>query len=143
MSRAVMFGRCLAAVLVGALFSSPPSAHAAAQGLPLFAERSVDGALINAVQAFGVDPQLLPNERSVLQSGCALAPTNSPRLVLLTRAESAAELDRCRETAKAEVIAVPMGWQAVAVAVPVSSPIWSMQPDSLFRALGQGTCSIG
>jgi phosphate transport system substrate-binding protein len=139
MSRAVILGRCVAAVLVGALCFLPPLAHAAAQSLPLFVERSVDGALINAIQAFGADPQLLPNERSVLQSGCALAPTNTPRLVLLTRAASAAELDRCRETAKAEVIAVAVGWQAVAIAVPVSSPVWSMQPDSLFRALGQNS----
>lgn len=52
---------------------------------------------------------------------------------------SRAELEACARTASAEVNAVEIGRQAVALVVPASSPVWSLDAAALFRAVGQNS----
>jgi phosphate transport system substrate-binding protein len=114
-------------------------AGAAQQGLPLFADRDLGEALAQAVQNLGPNAQHIDIKPSAIAAACAAAPGTAPRLALLARNPTRAELDRCGQTASAEVTIVEIGRQAVAVVVPINSPVWSVNTAGLFRALGQNS----
>jgi phosphate transport system substrate-binding protein len=128
----------IAFVLVAlAAIGSVRPADAAQQPVQLFADRDLGDALMQAVQNFGADDRRIAVRPSASAAACAAAAGVTPRLALLARAPSRAELDRCGETASATVNAVEIGRQAVAVVAPMNAPVWPVDEAALFRALGQ------
>ena len=120
-----------------AAFGLTQTAVAASPGLPLYADRDLGDALAQAVQGLGPDAQRAEVRPSATAAACAAAAGTSPRLALLAHAPARAELDRCGETASAEVSVIEIGRQAVAVVAPINSPSWPIDAAALFRALGQ------
>ncbi len=140
MIRTVTTAWFLAGALAGTSLSvAVTPAHAAAAGLPLFVQGDFDPALVRAIESVGTNPQRVPSEAAVMQTTCSTANAVSPLLALLERAPSDAELDRCRQMSKADVTAIQIGWEAVAVIVPTRSPVWSADATTLFRAVGQNS----
>jgi phosphate transport system substrate-binding protein len=115
------------------------SAGAAQPGLPLFADRDLGSALAQAVQTLGPDAQRIEIKPSASAAACANTAGAVPRLALLARIPTRAELDQCGRSASAEVSIVEIGRQAVALVVPINSPVWSVKPTDVFRALGQNS----
>jgi phosphate transport system substrate-binding protein len=121
------------------MLGSGSPADAAQSGLPIFADRDLGEALAQAVQGLGPDAQRVEIRPSASAAACATAPGTAPRLALLARIPTRAELDRCGQAASAEVTIVEIGRQAVAVVVPISSPVWPVNATGLFRALAQNS----
>jgi ABC-type phosphate transport system substrate-binding protein len=112
------------------------SAGAAPQGPSLFADRELGDLLIQAVQSLGPDVPRLGIQLSARAAACAETPGSAPRLALLASTPTRVQLEHCGQSASAEVSIVDMGRQAVAVVVPINSPVWSVNATGLFRALG-------
>ena len=110
---------------------------AASPQVVLFADRDLGAGLTQAVGKTSPDPQQTELKPSAMAAACAGAPGVAPRLALLSRAPTRVELDRCAETASAEVNHVTLGRQAVALVVPIGSPVWSVDTSVVFRALGR------
>jgi phosphate transport system substrate-binding protein len=104
---------------------------------PLFADRDLGDALVQAAQNVGPEAQQIEIKASASAAACATAPIGVPRLALLARSLTRSELDRCIQSASASVNIVEIGRQAVAVVVPINSPVWPVDAAVLFRALGQ------
>jgi phosphate transport system substrate-binding protein len=113
------------------------SAVAAQQMVPLFADRDLGDALVQAAQNIGPETPQIEIGAPASAAACAAAPIGLPRLALLARSLTRAELDRCIRSASAEVSIVEIGRQAVAVVVPINSPVWPVGAAVLFRAVGQ------
>jgi phosphate transport system substrate-binding protein len=120
-----------------ALLAVARTADAAPQGAPLFADRDLGDALAQAVQGLGPDARRIEIKPSASAAACASAPGAAPRLALLAHAPSRAEIDRCSQTAAGEVYVVEIGRQAVALVVPLNSPVWRVDAAAVFRAFGQ------
>jgi phosphate transport system substrate-binding protein len=119
------------------LLGTEMMAIAASPAVPLFADRDLGEALAQAVGSLGPDAQRVDIRSSAGAAACATAPGAMPRLGLLARAPSHGELDRCAQAASAEVNVVEIGRQAVAVVVPIDSPVWAVDTGAVFRALGR------
>jgi len=128
---------CALAALVIGTASSP--AGAAPQAALLFADRDLGEALAKAVQDLGSDTWRVDVRPSVTGAACAASSGAAPRLALSAHMPSRAELEACARTASADVDAVGIGRQAVALVVPAGSPVWSVDAAALFRALGQNS----
>ena len=133
-------GRIAVAALVCiAAQALAPRVHAATQGVLLFADRDLGDTLAQAVQALGSDTRRIEIGPLAIRTACATSFGPTPRLALTTRVPSRIEIDRCSETAAAEVTAVQVGRQAVALVTPANSPVWSISAAGLFRAIGQNS----
>jgi ABC-type phosphate transport system substrate-binding protein len=114
-----------------------PSAVAAQQMVPLFADRDLGDALVQAAQNIGPEAQQIAIRASASAAACTAAPIGLPRLALLARSLTRSELDRCLQSASAGVSIVAIGRQAVAVVVPINSPVWPVDAAVLFHAVGR------
>jgi phosphate transport system substrate-binding protein len=112
-------------------------AGAAQQNVPLFADRDLGDKLAEAVQHLGPDAQRIDVRPSASAAACGTAPGGAPRLALLARVPTRADLDRCGRATSADVSIVEIGRQAVALVVPINSPVWPVDAAGLFRAVGQ------
>lgn len=126
----------VAIVLIALLVASLP-AIAASPGVPLFADSDLGNALAQAVAGLGTDAKQVNASHSAGVVACAPALGATPRLALLSHSSSRAELDRCAQAASAEVHVVEIGRQAVALVVPMNSPVWALDSGAVFRALGR------
>jgi ABC-type phosphate transport system substrate-binding protein len=126
----------LVIALAGGLLMGAP-AMAASPAIPLFADRDLGDALTQAARGISAEQQRVERRPSASAAACETAPGAMPRLALVARAPSHAELERCAQSAAAEVSVVEIGRQAVALVVPINSPVWSVDTGSVFRALGQ------
>lgn len=135
MFNAMTVSRSCAAWACAALVSL--SAHAAPPAVAVFADGDLGGALAQAVQDAGANSQQVEIRPSARVAACASTPGSAPRLALLASAPSQAELIRCAQAIGAEANIFEIGRQAVALVVPVNSPVWSVNSASVFRALGQ------
>lgn len=131
---------CVAIVLIALLVTSLP-AIAEPPGVPLFADSDLGEALAQAVGGTGTDTEKVDVQQSARAAACKSAPGAMPRLALLSHLSSRAELDRCAQTASAEVSVVEVGRQAVALVAPMNSPVWALDLDALFSALGRNSGS--
>jgi len=128
---------CALAVLAIGAVSVPASA--APQAALLFADRDLGDGMAKAVQELGADARRVEVRPSATAAACAASPGAAPRLALSAHMPSRAELEACARTASAEVSAVEIGRQAVALVVSASSPVWSVDAAAVFRALGQNS----
>jgi phosphate transport system substrate-binding protein len=128
----------IAIVLIALLVASLPAA-AASPGVPLFADSDLGAALAQAVDGIGTVENKVDLQPSASVAACASAPGVMPRLALLSHSSSRAERDRCAQTASAEVSIVEIGRQAVALVVPINSPVWALDTGAVFHALGRNS----
>jgi ABC-type phosphate transport system substrate-binding protein len=105
----------------------------------LFVDSDLGEALAHAVGGSGTDAEKVDVRQSAGAAACASAPGATPRLALLSRSPFRAELDRCARAASAAVIVVEVGRQAVALVVPMNSPVWALDTGAVFRALGRNS----
>jgi hypothetical protein len=118
------------------LLALAPQAAAAPPPIPVLADSELGDALTQAVQNLGPNAPHIDVVPSASAVACAPTTGSTPRLALLARQALRPELDRCGQTSGAEVSTVQMGRQAVALVVPVSSPVWPLDSATVFRALG-------
>src|SRR5262249_54268681 len=116
----------LGTVLLAGLLGLAPAAIAASPTTPLFADRELGDPLVQAVGSLGLDAKSIELLPQAAVAACATMPGPAPRLALLAHTPSRAELDRCAQAAAAEVNVVEVGRQAVALVVPMSSPVWNV-----------------
>src|SRR3984957_12009833 len=128
----------IAIVLIALLVASLPAA-AASPGVPLFADSDLGAAFAQAVDGIGTVENKVDLQPSASVAACASARGVMPRLALLSHSSSRAERDRCAQTASAEVSIVEIGRQAVALVVPISSPVWALDTGAVFHALGRNS----
>lgn len=93
----------VALVMCAAMLTTIPMAHAATQGVPLFADRDIGDPLAQAVQGLGSDSRHVETGVAAVNAACAAAPGPTPRLALLTREPSRTAIEACSRTAAAEV----------------------------------------
>jgi hypothetical protein len=127
------------AIVLMALLIAPLPAIAASPGVALFVDSDLGEALAHAVGGSGTDARKVDVRQSAGAAACASAPGATPRLALLSHSPSRAELDRCAAAASAAVSVVEVGHQAVALVVPMNSPVWTLDTGAVFRALGRNS----
>jgi len=69
--------------------------------------------------------------------GCAEWRAGSPRLVIVAGQPTPMEIETCRQTAAAAVLAMTIGYQAIVFVTPASASAFAIHLPELFRALAQ------
>jgi phosphate transport system substrate-binding protein len=120
-------------------FGVASTASAAPQDVLLFADRDLGDALSQGLQK--VDPNIGPVQVRpfAIDAACSTDAGPAPRLAVMARALTKAQIDRCTQNANADVQSVMVGHQAVALVASSASKVWSMNAAALFRALGQNS----
>ena len=121
------FAICLALGCDAGLAASPP--------VLLFADRDLGEAIASGLDARAPAPATLSD--AAVDQACAAAPAGVPRFALIGHEPSRAALAECSRTAAAEVKALEIGHQAVALVAPAGGPVWSIGTAALFRAIGE------
>ena len=86
------------------------------------AAQAADGAAGGRIVTTGID------------AACAEQPSTAPRLALVTGQPRDVDLEACRQKAASDVLAVTIGYQAVALATPASGAAFALPSADLFRA---------
>lgn len=108
---------------------------AAPPSVLLFADRDLGEAL-----ASHLDTNAMPSPTisdAAIDQACGAAPADIPRFAVVTHVPLRAALEDCARRAEADVKAVEIGRQAVALVAPAGAPVWSIGTAALFRALGE------
>jgi phosphate transport system substrate-binding protein len=119
-----------------ALFGLDGPARAAQPAVPLLADSELGGALLQATRSLGPGMQRMEVRSSAGSAACVGTAGTAPRLALLARTPPRSVIDQCGRTASGKVSIVEIGRHAVALVVPINSPVWSVSAAGLFRALG-------
>ncbi len=120
--------------LVAALLLLLPCAHAETPDFLLVVQQELDPALATAVRANG-DGDKGTIRIADIDAVCAEQPADTPRFALFAGRPQQADLDACHRTAASDVLAVTIGYQAVALVTPARSAAFPLHSTDLFRAV--------
>jgi ABC-type phosphate transport system substrate-binding protein len=108
----------------------------AANDVVIFADRDLGPAAGAAIAPMASTIRTVETDVRAGDAACTTLPGNRVRFALLPRNPSQVEIDVCAGGAGADVIAVPVGFQAMALATPAKGVVFSITSGDLFRALG-------
>ena len=107
----------------------------AANDVVIFTDRDLGTAIGAAVAPMKSHIRAVETDVRAGDAACTTLPGNRVRFALLARNPSQAEIDVCAGGVRADVIAVPVGFQAMALATPANGVVFSVSSADLFRAL--------
>ena len=107
----------------------------AANDIVIFTDRDLGPAVGAAVAPMGSTVRTVETDVRAGDAACTTLPGNRVRFALLPRNPSQVEIDICAGGSGADVIAVPVGFQAMALATPAKGVVFSVSSPDLFRAL--------
>lgn len=115
------------------LLAVPALARAGTPGIHLVIQYELGEALTTALLAFDGAAAIRP------AAACAEQRPGMPRLAVVAGQPGRLEIAACRRTAAAEILAVTIGFQAIALVTPVSGPAFPVHSSDLFHALAEHT----
>ena len=107
----------------------------AANDVVIFTDRDLGTAIGAAVAPMRSTIRAVETDVRAGDAACTTLPGNRVRFALLARNPSQVEIDVCAGGSGADVLAVPVGFQAMALATPAKGVVFSVSSDDLFRAL--------
>lgn len=122
-----------AGVLVLAM--SCHQALAAAPPVLLFADRDLGEAIASGLATRGMPAPTLSD--AAADQACAAIPAGVPRFALVSHVPSRTTVEACGRSAGADVSALKIGHQAVALVAPAGASVWSLRIATLYRAVGE------
>ena len=120
--------------LVALLFASLSSGRAETAMPGLVIQREIGETLVRAVLAFD-GSGTVQGSVTDRETACAGQHLDKPRLAVVAGAPRPLELEACRQTTGSEVLAMTIGYQAVALVVPADAPAFPLGVTDLFRAV--------
>jgi phosphate transport system substrate-binding protein len=120
--------------LVASLLFLPSGARADAPAVMFALQTDLGPTLTGAVQVPSgmVAGKLVADGAQVV---CADQPSSLPRLAMVPGQPRPMDIDACRQSVAADVLAVTIGYQAVAVVTPATASVFPLQSADLFRAV--------
>ncbi len=116
-----------------------PGARADTQGAVLLLQANLGATLNAAAQATTAPPTNGAGTSRIVATGldaaCTEQPSTTPRLALVSGQPREADLEACRQKTASDVLAVTIGYQAVALVTPATGPVFSLSSADLFRAI--------
>jgi hypothetical protein len=108
----------------------------AANDVVIFTDRDLGDAAGPVVAPLRSPARVVETDVRAMDAACTTLPGNRVRLAVLARMPNQAEMDVCAGGISADVTAVPLGHQAIALATPSAGPVFSVSANDLFRAFG-------
>jgi len=105
----------------------------AAPNVVVFTDRDLGAGVGDAVTRIRSAERAIETDAQAADAACGSLPGNRPRLALLPRVVGAAETAACASAAVAEVIALPVGFQAIALVTPMRAETFAVGTADLFR----------
>lgn len=105
----------------------------AAPNVVVFTDRDLGAGVGDAVTRIRSADRVIETDVQAADAACASLPGNRPRLALLPRLVGAAETAACASAAVAEVIALPVGFQAIALVTPMRADAFAVGTADIFR----------
>src|SRR5579871_4114700 len=135
--RRAIAGR-LGAIVLATTSSLWLAAGAAADtaGAWLFADRDIGESMTQAAAVIGSRDGQVGDGAAAIAAACDQGLGPVPRIVLLSRPLTGEETERCHRAADADLLAIVVGHQAVALVVPATAPVFAVAAPDLFAALG-------
>jgi phosphate transport system substrate-binding protein len=118
------------------LFSIWTYAHADTAQPILMVQQDLGGMLADAIRA-GSASAAGHVTSGGSAAACATQPAGMPRLVVVAGQPRKLEVEACRQNAASDVLAVTIGYQAVALVTPANAPVFRLRSADLFRAVAQ------
>jgi phosphate transport system substrate-binding protein len=115
------------------LLFAPLRGYADTPGFVFVIQDELGTALIHAAQG---DPPVGRVIAAPSGAVCADQPADLPRLALVTGTPRPLDLDACRQKSTSDVLAITIGYQAIALVAPANARAFSLPAIALFHAVG-------
>jgi phosphate transport system substrate-binding protein len=117
---------------LAALLFLLPTARAGTHDVLLFIQGDLDPAVANAARSSG-DPAM--SRIADADAACAEQPADTPRLAMVVGILAKSDVEACGRTATADVLAVTIGYQAIALVTPAKARAFAVHSTDLYHAM--------